>query len=86
MEWRFYFVDRGFAASKRKVERQTAVVQVADSKGFILVIQICNMNRMSFLLVIPFFLNSQFVTLLLLGFPIALQVAWYFYHRWIRKM
>ena len=46
MEWRFYFVNREFAGSKRMVERRTAVVQVADSNGFILVIQIYDMKRM----------------------------------------
>ena len=46
MEWRFYFVERGLETSKRMIERRTAVVQVADSNGFILVIQIYNMNRM----------------------------------------
>ena len=49
MEWRFYLVNRGDAAnSKRMVERRTAVVQIADSSGFILVIQIYHMSRMSF--------------------------------------
>jgi hypothetical protein len=48
MEWRFYFVERGIAAPKRMVERRTAVVQIADSNGFILVIQIYGMNRTSF--------------------------------------
>ena len=87
MEWRFYFVERGYAPSKRMVERRTAVVQVADSNGFILVIQIYDMNRMSFLLAFPLTLNQLKIDrdLLLIGFPIELQVAQYFYHRWIWK-
>jgi hypothetical protein len=56
MEWHFYFVDRGGgfghapASRTRSVERRTAVVQVMDSTGLILVIQIYNMTRMFVLL------------------------------------
>ena len=69
MEWRFYFVERGIATSKRMIERRTAVVQVADSNGFILVIQIYHMNRMfvsaSFFplfTVVTFWLSKSIVT------------------------
>ena len=47
MEWRLYFTRRKNAAKATLVDRRTAVVQVADSTGLILVIQIYNMNRMS---------------------------------------
>ena len=48
MEWCFYFVRRNAASNANAmIERRTAVVQVADSSGLILIIQICNMSRMS---------------------------------------
>ena len=57
MEWRFYYIERSYA--KTVVERRTAVVQVADSNGLILVIQICNMNRMSFFFAVIHSLLTQ---------------------------
>ena len=41
-----YFTQRNAASKTSMIERRTAVVQVADSSGLILVIQIYNMNRM----------------------------------------
>ncbi|KAF8809416.1 ribonuclease H-like protein [Phlegmacium glaucopus] len=45
IEWRLYFVRPKGAASTTLLERRAAVVQIADSSGLILVIQIYSMSR-----------------------------------------
>jgi len=45
MEWRLYIRRLKNAAKATLIDRRTAVVQVSDSSGLILVIQIYNMNR-----------------------------------------
>ena len=52
MEWRLYFTRRKNALSATRIERRTAVVQVADTNGLILIIQIYDMSRMLSALII----------------------------------
>ena len=52
MEWRLYFRRVKGATKATMIERRTAVVQVADSNGLILVIQVYNMSRMSSVLIL----------------------------------
>ena len=77
MEWRLLFVRRKNTPSANLVDRRTAVVQVADSSGLILVIQIYNMSRMSSAIILCHSLDSN-QSCLFLGFPIELQVGQYF--------
>ena len=76
MEWRLYFVRRKNTAGANLIDRRTAVVQVADSSGLILVLQIYNMSRMSSAVILCHFFGSN-KSYLLLGFPIKLQVGRY---------
>ena len=52
MEWRLLIRRVKGAPKASLVDRRTSVVQVADSNGLILVIQIYNMSRMSSALIL----------------------------------
>ena len=76
MEWRLYFLRQKNTPGTSLIDRRTAVVQVADSNGLILVLQIYNMSRMSPAVILCHSLGSNKLCLLL-GFPIKLQVGRY---------
>lgn len=63
IEWRVFFVRQNTAAPRTLLERRAAVVQVADSSGLILVIQVYCMSRMlsAATLLLYFPCLSQFV-------------------------
>ena len=50
LEWRLLFTRQYNTASWTVLKRRAAVVQVADSSGLILIIQVYNMSRMSAIL------------------------------------